>query len=77
MNDEELESFACSMAEAARNIGALAEAITPSGVLPGRDETGGHVSCLTEAVMGVTAGLHRIAESIGELAEAVRETRGT
>ena len=40
---------------------------------PGHDETGGSVTSLTEAVMGITAGLCRVAESISSLAEAVRE----
>lgn len=41
---------------------------------PGQDETDGTVSCLTEAVMGVTAGLCRIASAIQDLADAVRES---
>lgn len=40
---------------------------------PGTDETGGRVGCVVEAMMGMTAGLCRIAQAIGELAEAVRE----
>jgi hypothetical protein len=60
---------------AARSARAVALAITPEAA-PGHDESGGTVLSLTEAVMGITAGLHRIAESIGDLAEAVREHRG-
>ena len=37
------------------------------------DASGGYITSLTEAVMGVTAGLHAIAGSISELAEAQRE----
>lgn len=51
----------------------LASSITPPEALGTRDASGGHVESLTEAVMGVTAGLVRIAESIEDLAEAVRE----
>lgn len=52
----------------------LADAVTPFAA-PGRDATGGTVTSLTEAVMGVTAGLVQIADSINNLAEAVRECR--
>ena len=38
---------------------------------PGRDAAGGSVESLTEAVMGVTAGLVQIADAIGRLADAV------
>lgn len=38
------------------------------------DEAGVSVDSLTEAVMGVTAGLCRIAKAIDGLAEAVRES---
>ena len=44
---------------------------------PGHDAEGGTVASLTEAVMGVTAGLVRIANSISELAEAVRGHGGS
>lgn len=53
----------------------LARAICASVAAPGRDATGGHVECLTEAVMGVTAGLVKIAEAISDLAEAVRQAK--
>lgn len=43
---------------------------------PGHDAVGGTVGCLTSSVMGVTAGLVRIAEAIDNLAEAVRESNG-
>ena len=51
----------------------IADAITPVASSPGTDATGGSVSSLTEAVMGMTAGLVAIAEAIDNLAEAVRE----
>jgi hypothetical protein len=63
---------------------AIGTAITPHAA-PGTDETGGTVTSLTEAVMGITAGLcriayaidnaglDRVAEAIDNLASAVRE----
>ena len=51
----------------------LARAITPLSAMAGTDAAGGRVESLTEAVMGVTAGLVQIAEAISDLAEAVRE----
>ena len=59
-----------SLAMAARKI---ASAILPADAAAGTCATGGTVDSLTEAVMGVTAGLVRIADSISELADAVRE----
>lgn len=53
--------------------GKVADAITPRNAAAGKDANGGHVESLTEAVMGITAGLHRIANAISELAEAVRD----
>lgn len=58
----------------------IAHAITPVGVLPGRDASGESVASLTEAVMGITAGLMAIATSldgisasIDNLADAIQE----
>ena len=51
----------------------LTRAITPLSALAGTDAAGGRVESLTEAVMGVTAGLVRIAEAISDLAASVRE----
>lgn len=51
----------------------LANSITPLSAMAGTDAAGGRVASLTEAIMGVTAGLVKIAEAIGDLAEAVRE----
>jgi hypothetical protein len=53
----------------------VAKAITPPDTVAGHDETGGTVDSLTEAVMGVTAGLCRIAAALDGLADAVRESR--
>lgn len=55
------------------SLGRLANAITPLDALPGTDDTGGVVGSLTEAAIGITAGLVRIADAINDLAEAVRE----
>lgn len=51
----------------------VATSIIPPTAVPGHDAAGGCVDSLTEAVMGMTAGLCRIAESISDLASAVRE----
>ena len=49
---------------------ALVQAITPLGVGPGKDAAGGTVTSLTEAMMGVTAGLIKLAEAVNRLADA-------
>lgn len=49
----------------------IANSITPLGVGGGRDVAGGNVESLTEACMGITSGLCRIAEAINNLADAV------
>jgi len=68
------EDYESKVANAvAGGFSTLAQAIYPLSALPGQDATGGRIESLTEAVMGVTAGLVRIAEAIGDLAEAVRE----
>lgn len=48
------------------SVRAVSTAITPDA-MPGIDAAGGHVRSLTEAVMGVTAGLIRIADAIDNL----------
>jgi len=60
-----------SLEQLVQQVRNLATAVTDGG--QGKDATGGHVECLTEAVMGVTAGLCRIADAISDLASAVRE----
>lgn len=56
-----------------RALDRIADSIKPSNAMPGHDETGGTVDSLTEAVMGMTAGLVQIACAISDLAQAVRE----
>ena len=56
----------------ALRLGAVASSITPTNVSAGTDANGGHVESLTEAVMGMTAGLIAIAGAIDNLADAVR-----
>lgn len=65
MDNEQLE-------EITRAMRGVAEAIT-APASPGNDASGGVIYSLTESVMGITAGLFRIAESIDNLAEAVRQ----
>lgn len=51
----------------------LARAIVPAGTCGNHDAAGGYVTSLTEAVMGITAGLHAIADAIQEHNEILRE----
>ena len=53
----------------ARAVRLNASAITPLDTGPGTDSAGGTITSLTEAVMGVTAGLFEIASAIEHLAE--------
>lgn len=53
----------------------LTNAIRPMGVAPGHDATGGTVDSLTEAVMGITGGLVRIADAMNNVADAIRDSR--
>jgi len=55
----------------ADSISKLAEAIIPSGTLPGTDACGGTVASLSEAIMGITAGLNEIANAIYVLGEVI------
>ena len=55
------------------NIGRVANAITPLDAAEGRDATGVRVSSMTEAVMGVTAAMMKIANAIDRLAEAAED----
>ena len=57
-----------------RAITSVGHAISADAA-PGHDETGGTVNSLTEAVMGVTAGLVMIAEAINGLAASVEARR--
>ena len=53
----------------------IANAITPQAA-PGRDAAGGNVQSLTESVMGITGGLHAVADAINRLASAVECRNG-
>ena len=61
------------MDRTAYNLGKIAESITPMSAVPLETPGGGRVGSLTEAVVYVAENLKRIADSIGDLAEAVRE----
>ena len=83
MTTIEIETIEEILEEGVRNIGRIANAVTPTSAAAGQDATGGHVASLTEAVMGNTAGLIAIsdgfalvADAIDNLAEAVREHGG-
>jgi hypothetical protein len=71
ISDETVSELTDALASAGRNI---AGAITAAGA-PGTDASGGTILSLTEAVMGVTAGLCEVAASINRLADAVRDSR--
>ena len=58
------------LADAVRTVRG---AITPSGNHAPKDASEKHVDSLTEAVMGITAGLYAVAGAIENLAEAVRD----
>jgi methyl-accepting chemotaxis protein len=72
-NDSEgsLVSAVEQLAESTKRIG---DAITPN-ICGNADAAGGRVESLTEAVMGMTRGMMRIAEAIESLAEAVGEIK--
>ena len=59
--------------ELARQAGRIASAIHPPDTMGGHDETGGYVTSLTEAVMGVTKALTLIANSNHDIADGLRE----
>lgn len=52
----------------------IAKAIIDSPVGGERDEAGGYVNSLTDAVMGVTAGLMAISRAIERLADVIGES---
>lgn len=52
----------------------IALAVSPDAA-PGIDATGGTVASLAEAVMGITAGLCRVAEGLRAIAEAIEAQR--
>lgn len=60
-------------------IGCFERAITPRGsgntfITGGNDATGGYVTSLTEAMMGVTAGLCKIADAIDRYTDTINPT---
>ncbi len=55
------------VAKVSRSLRSVSQAIT-AAVEPANDAAGGRVGSLTEAVMGVTAGLCKIADAIESLA---------
>ncbi len=65
-------SLTDAVEELANSQSKIALAIT-AGCSEGTDATGGKVLSLTEAVMGVTSGLCKIADAISDLAEAIRK----
>ncbi|HRD87803.1 MAG TPA: hypothetical protein PK752_06005 [Accumulibacter sp.] len=72
MNDQYEDELSLSDAIIGGLVG-LTKAITPIGIPVTADAAGVGVESLTESVMGVTAGLVRIAYAIEDLASAVRE----
>lgn len=52
-----------------RALRTIALALYDDAASPGTDESGGRVGCVTEALMGVTAGLFAIASAIRERGE--------
>jgi hypothetical protein len=62
-----------AMDRTAYNLGRIAESITPMSAVPMETPGGGQVGSLTEAVIYAAENLKMIADSIGDLAEAVRE----
>lgn len=65
------------ISQLAHSTNRIAQAITPSDAAAGRDAADGHVTSLTEAVMGLTAGMIEIAGAIKELAGAVDDHAAT
>lgn len=64
------------IATLADRVGDLASAVLPPNSSPAPCPSGrGHVMSLTEAGLSITAGLMAIAESISDLANAVREAK--
>ena len=71
MDEDELEN----QEEVCRALRAIADAITPADTAGRLDATGGFVSSLTEAGMGIAAGLVRVANALESVADAIRELR--
>jgi hypothetical protein len=54
----------------------LAHAVTPLDAAAGRDDFGGRIASLTEAVMSVSKSLYAIALAIDNLAEVTANAKG-
>jgi len=67
------ENVVTALTEVAYNANRIAKAITPQDASAGYDATGGTITSLTEAVMGITGGLVQIANAIQSLAESVNQ----
>lgn len=71
------EDFEVEITEAvidvSKSLQDIANAITPYTAEGNNDATGGYVRSVSEAIMGITAGLCRVADSISDLASAVRD----
>lgn len=53
-------------------INRVSDSIRPHNSVPSTDASGNRVDSLTEAVIGITAGLFAMAKAIDNLADAVR-----
>ena len=60
-----------AVANVAQALRGVERAITPSGLLPGDTPDGGHVECLTEAVLSISYGLHAVSSSLQTIADAI------
>ena len=84
INEKELSDFIYSLCESldegnekvADSIYRAANAICPN-INGSEDANGGFVASLTESIMGLSSGAKAIADSISDLAEAVRESNET
>jgi methyl-accepting chemotaxis protein len=72
MATPKIEKMIGEMTEAIQH---LADAITPTNATGAVDASGGFVSSHTEALMGLTSSMQSIANSISDLADAIRESR--
>ncbi len=75
MNEEEIIAIGELSEEITGAIQDVARSIAGTAG-PGHDAAGGTVMCLTEAVMGITAGLFRVADAIEYLADKQAEREG-
>lgn len=65
MSEEQIENLIYAIKRIADSIAPVAAA--------GTDRHGGHIECLTEAMMSCGESLGEIADSINNLAESIRE----